>query len=137
MSPDPQYARDPSSLTAIITTFEQEGFTGQLAVREGAVLTCLTCRTDSPATDFAMEALRRTEGASDPSDMAAVVGLICPHCDAKGTVVLTYGPEAGREESEVLLALDDEREGNGVPVDPGTSPDTLTTSQNDSAPQTE
>lgn len=134
MTPDAQYARDPSSLTAIITTFEQEGFTGQLAVREGAVLTCLSCRTDSAATDFEMEVLRRTEGASDPADMAAVVGLVCPHCDAKGTVVLKYGPEASPEESEVLLALDDEREGTGAPVDPGTSPDTLTTSQNDSAP---
>lgn len=135
MSPDAQYARDPSSLTAIITTFEQEGFTGQLAVREGAMLRCLSCRMDHPAAEFAMSALRRAEGASDPDDMAAVVGLTCPHCQAKGTVVLKYGPEASAEESEVLLALDDEREGAGVPVDPGTSPDTLTTSQTETTPQ--
>ena len=135
MSPDPQYARDPASLTAIITTFEGEGFTGQLAVREGAVLTCLSCRTDHPAAEFTMDALRRTEGASDPADMAAVVGLTCPQCSAKGTVVLKYGPEASAEESEVLLALEDGRQGDGVPVDPATSPDTLTTSQKESTPQ--
>ena len=133
MSPDAQYARDPSSLTAIVAMFEQEGFTGQYAVREGGTLTCLSCRTDGPAGDFAMSALRRTEGASDPADMAAVVGLTCPHCQNKGTAVLQYGPEASPEESEVLLALGDQREGDGVIVDPDVGPDTLTASPNDQA----
>ena len=115
---DPQYARDPSSLTAILEQFEGQGFTGQLAVREGGVLACLVCHTESPATAFAMDVLRRTEGASDPDDMAAVVGLTCPSCQAKGTVVLKYGPESSLDESEVLLALDDQRENDGVIVDP-------------------
>ena len=133
MSPDAQYARDPSSLTAILAIFEEEGFAGQFAVREAGALTCLSCRTDGQARDFAMSALRRTEGASDPADMAAVVGLTCPNCGNKGTVALQYGPEASPEEAEVLLALDDERAGDGVIVDPAVGPDTLTASPNDSA----
>lgn len=123
MSADPQYARDPSSLTSIIGQFEEQGFTGQFAAREAALLACMSCRMEHPAAEFAMTALRRTEGASDPDDMAAVVALECPHCKAQGTVVLKYGPEASVEESEVLLALDDERTGDGVIVNPAASPD--------------
>ena len=123
MSADPQYARDPSSLTSIIAQFEEQGFTGQFAARDAAMLACMSCHTEHPAAEVAMTALRRTEGASDPDDMAAVVALTCPHCDAQGTVVLKYGPEASVEESEVLLALDDERTGAGVIVNPAASPD--------------
>lgn len=125
---DPQYARDPSSLTAIIEIFERDGFTGQFAVREAGVLACLSCREERSATEFDMSALRRAEGASDPADMAAVVGLTCPNCDNKGTVALKYGPEASPEDSDVLLALEDHRAGDGVIVDPSVSPDALTTS---------
>ena len=111
---DPQYARDPSSLTAIVSQFEQQGFTGQLAVREDATLLCLSCHEEHPAARFEMTALRRTEGASDPADMAAVVGLTCPHCRSRGTVVLKFGPEASPDESDVLLALEDQRSGDGL-----------------------
>ena len=131
MSSEPQYARDPSSLTSIIKQFEDEGFAGQFVVREGAVLMCSNCREEHSATEFSMTALRRTEGASDPADMAAVVGLTCPSCDHRGTVALKYGPEASVEESDVLLALDDDRAGDGVILDADESPDRLTTSQND------
>ncbi len=123
MTSEPQYARDPSSLTSILTQFEDEGFTGQFAVREGAVLLCLKCRMEHPAAEVKMSALRRAEGASDPADMAAVVALECAHCGNQGTVVLNYGPEAGVDESDVLLALEDHREGTGVIVDPDASPD--------------
>ena len=123
MTSEPQYARDPSSLTSIVAQFEEEGFAGQFAVREGAMLLCLQCRMEHPAAEIQMTALRRVEGASDPADMAAVVALECSHCGNKGTVVLNYGPEAGIDESDVLLALEDNREGTGVIVDPDASPD--------------
>lgn len=126
MTSEPQYARDPSSLTSILSQFEDEGFAGQFAVREGGNLLCLQCRQEHHATEVEMYALRRTEGASDPADMAAVVALECKHCGHKGTVVLNYGPEAGVDESDVLLALEDRREGTGVIVDPAASPDTPT-----------
>ena len=131
MSSEPQYARDPSSLTSIVKQFEDEGFTGQFSVREGGVLLCTSCHEEHPATEFSMSALRRTEGASDPADMAAVVGLTCPNCGHQGTVVLQYGPEADADAADVLLALDDDRTGAGVIVDEGESPDRLTTSPKD------
>lgn len=126
MSEDAAYARDPSTLTSILRQFEGDGFTGQFAVRDGARLACLTCGREHEAQAIQLAALRRTEGASDPADMAAVVGLTCPACGTRGTAVLNYGPAAGIEESDVLAALEDRRSGTGVIVDSSTSPDTLT-----------
>jgi hypothetical protein len=41
--------------------------------------------------------------------MLAVVGLACPHCTARGTAVLGYGPEAAAVDAEVLELLEDAR----------------------------
>ena len=54
-----------------------------------------------------VHSLCRLEGASDPDDMAAVVALTCPNCQAKVVLVLKYGPDATAEEADVLLALPD------------------------------
>ena len=94
-----------ATLTEIIATLEAAGFTGQMAARDGGAIRCLTCRQESPANDFTLGAMRRTEGASDPADMLAVVGLTCPNCGTQGTAVLGYGPEADADEAEVLVRL--------------------------------
>jgi hypothetical protein len=65
----------------------------------------------SPASEVRLAQLARTEGASDPADETAIAALICPRCDARGTAVLTYGPEAPPDDAEVLRLLGDEREG--------------------------
>lgn len=109
-----QYARDPSSVTAILAEFEGQGYRGQFAAREGARLLCFTCSTEHDAATTAMTALRRTEGASDPDDMLAIVALTCPSCQSKGTAVLNYGPEAPMADAEVLRALEDDRDGTGI-----------------------
>ena len=111
---DAQYARDPSSLTAILADLEAQGYGGQFAAREGGRLVCFTCSTEHDAATTQMTALRRTEGASDPDDMLAIVALTCPSCQAKGTAVLSYGPEAPMADAEVLPALEDDREGTGT-----------------------
>ena len=56
-----------------------------------------------------MHSLRRLEGASDPAEMMAVVAITCPRCEARGVLVLGYGPAAAVEDSDVLRALDDQR----------------------------
>jgi hypothetical protein len=94
-----------ATLTEIIATLEGAGFTGQMAAREGGMIACLTCRQERPAADFKLGAMRRTEGASDPDDMLAVVGLTCPNCGAQGTAVLGYGPESDPDDAEVLAHL--------------------------------
>jgi len=86
-------------------TLDAAGFRAQMAARPGGLLMCFTCREESPAGEFELQAQRRTEGASDPDDMLAIVGLVCPHCGAKGTAVLGYGPEADSEDAEVLRRL--------------------------------
>ena len=94
-----------ATLGEIIATLEGAGFTGQLAARPGGMILCFTCRQESPAGDFTLQAQRRTEGASDPADMLAILGLTCPKCGARGTVVLGYGPEADADDAEVLAHL--------------------------------
>jgi hypothetical protein len=93
-------------LAQVLDEYDQRGFTGQFAPVDGGQLRCLTCRTTFPATDVVADEVRRIEGASDPADMAAVVPLHCPSCGAAGTFIANYGPDAGPEESDVLIALD-------------------------------
>ena len=106
MTSTPEYASDGTTLVEVIRRLEAEGYVGQMAAEEGGMIRCFTCRQDSPAREVHIQVLRRTEGASDPDDMVAVAALICPHCGAKGTVALKYGPEASPEEMEALEQLD-------------------------------
>src|SRR4030095_13845393 len=91
----------------VLRDLQSLGFTGQFMPREGGQVECLTCHRLSPADDTVFRHLRRLEGASDPADMPAVVGLACPHCSARGTAVLGYGPEATSVDTEVLELLED------------------------------
>ncbi|HEV2758952.1 MAG TPA: hypothetical protein VGV86_05220 [Acidimicrobiales bacterium] len=104
MSPDstPAYG---ATLGEILATLEAAGFTAQMAARPAGQIICLTCRQESAAADFDLQAMRRTEGASDPDDMLAVVGLACPRCGARGTAVLGYGPDSDPDDAEVVLRL--------------------------------
>src|SRR4051812_38114351 len=85
-------------------TMDAAGFGAQMASRPGGMILCFTCRNESPAAEFDLQAQRRTEGASDPDDMLAIVGVVCPRCGTKGTAVLGYGPEADPDDSEVSCA---------------------------------
>ncbi|MDQ4068368.1 MAG: hypothetical protein M3203_02655 [Actinomycetota bacterium] len=96
---------DAASLGEVLATLEAAGYTGQMAARPGGRILCFNCHEQTAASDMGVEALGRTEGASDPDDMLAVVGLTCPHCTVKGTVVLGYGPEANADDAEVLVRL--------------------------------
>ena len=101
-----QAARDPRGLDEILAALGQKGFTGSLTPLTGGSIRCGRCRTETPAGDFPVTELRRTEGASDPGDMSAIAALTCPSCGTKGTVVLRFGPEAGEADDDVLAALD-------------------------------
>lgn len=94
-----------ATLTEILATLDAAGFSAQMAARPDGMIICLTCRQESPAGDYQLEAMRRTEGASDPDDMLAVVGLVCPKCNGRGTAVLGYGPEADPDDAEVVVRL--------------------------------
>jgi hypothetical protein len=100
---------EDETILDVLGELESQGFTGQFMPRGGGQVECLTCHRLSPADETVFRQLRRLEGASDPDDMLAVVGLACPHCGARGTAVLGYGPEADAVDTEVLELLEDAR----------------------------
>jgi hypothetical protein len=99
------------TILEVLADLEKMGFTGQFVPRDGAQVECVACHELHPADETVLRELERLEGASDPDDMVAVVGLECPHCGAKGTAVLSYGPEAPLLDAEVLQSFEDAREG--------------------------
>jgi hypothetical protein len=111
---DARYARDPSGLTPVLDALRADGYEEDMSALEGADVRCGRCGEASPASSFQVGELRRTEGASDPDDMAAVVGLTCPACGAKGALVTMFGPNASAAEADVLVALPTPGEVNTV-----------------------
>lgn len=98
----------------ILARYEAQGYEGQFAARPGERVMCFTCRKEHPAREVAMRALHRLEGTSNPDAMAAVAALTCPGCKAKGTLVVTYGPDAPVEEANALRLFRDEREQSSI-----------------------
>lgn len=89
--------------------FAADGYVAQFAAIEDGMVRCFACRNDTAASSFTIDALERSEGASDPADMVANVAAQCPSCGAKGVLTLKYGPEASIEEADVLTIIDDNR----------------------------
>jgi hypothetical protein len=98
---------EAQTLRGVIGEFEQAGYTGHFGARERGVIRCFACQHEFSPKDASIETVRRLEGASDPDDMLAVVPVTCSECGTRGTLVLSYGPEASLEDSEVLAALPD------------------------------
>ncbi len=96
---------DPSTLAELLASFEVEGYRAQVAARPGGYVLCTACHQETDAGEMQVDGLERTEGASDPDDMLAVVAVVCPVCDSQGTLVLGYGPEASADDAEVLARL--------------------------------
>ncbi len=100
---------DGMTLSESTAQLEAKGFAGQFSAIEDGAIRCLTCHQTSDAADVTLIDLRRTEGASDPDDMVAIAALTCPKCNALGTLVVHYGPEATPEEQDALRLLSDGR----------------------------
>jgi hypothetical protein len=97
------------SLLGILATFRDEGFTDEFYSRPGGIVECGECHAPHPADRLELQHLERLEGDSDPAEMLAVCAVTCPKCGIKGTLVLMFGPEATREDDDVLVLLDDAR----------------------------
>jgi hypothetical protein len=100
---------DNTTMVNVLESFRERGFDADFFVTPDSTVRCGVCRHAVAPQELNLDLMRRVEGASDPSDMAAVLGLICPACGARGTAVVRFGPEAGPEEDDVLRALDDHR----------------------------
>ena len=97
------------TLSEVLADLVAEGFSEDVLVREDGQLCCRGCGHCVAAEDMQLRALRRIEGASDPADMAAVLGLECPACGTRGTAVVRFGPETGPGDEIVLQHLEDHR----------------------------
>lgn len=97
------------SLLGILAAFRDEGFTNDFRALPGGRVECGACHASHPANALELHHLERLEGDSDPAEMLAVCAVACPSCATRGTLVLTYGPEATREDDDVLELLDDAR----------------------------
>lgn len=95
----------PRSLVDVLTAYEERGFRGQFRARAGGVVECDACASECDAGDLEVDDYTRLEGASDPADMMLVAAARCPTCGDEGTLVLTYGPMAPPEDSEVEALL--------------------------------
>lgn len=94
--------------------------TQQIARADGRV-ECTGCsRMQSPAS-LRVERVRRLEGASDAADQLLVACSVCPSCERRGVLTLTYGPNAGDADEAVLRHLD-LSDADSSPAHPGAEP---------------
>lgn len=114
MTDEANFARGASGVLPILEELRSDGYTVDMVALEGGSIRCGSCGEASPAQDVGADGLRRTEGASDPADMTAVVALTCPRCGERGAMVVTYGPEAAIADADVLAALPTPGEVNTV-----------------------
>ena len=110
--PTQSASEDPSdhtTLVEIINGYRESGFDSDFSALEGAAIRCDSCGAETAAGEFAIQSLRRMEGASDPDDMLAVIATCCPICSADGTLILGYGPMASGDDVDVATAMEDGR----------------------------
>lgn len=105
-APVPGAPSDNTHLSAVLDTWEEQGFGGQLIGLEGGRIECVSCGEVSRASRFAVVERRRLEGASDPDDMMNTVATNCPACGAGGTLVLGYGVNASDIDVDLSAELD-------------------------------
>jgi hypothetical protein len=103
------------TLSEVLAGYAEGGYTASFTPLEGGSVECHVCNSKASASRVKMSSLRRMEGASDPDDMVAVVAIECPSCNAKGTLVLGFGPTAAEEDSDVLRSLQDFRSDSNAP----------------------
>ncbi len=97
---------DNETLTAILAGLRATGHRADLRPSgDTGQLACSACGTDFAAGELAELTQRRLEGASDPDDMVLVVTGVCPSCQARGVLVVGYGPNASAEDSAVVMRL--------------------------------
>ncbi len=75
----------PSTVTEAVALLREQGYTTDLGLRGN------TPHSEHDPDQFAIEEVFRFEGDSDPGDEMIVLGVYCPDCDARGTVVSAYG----------------------------------------------
>jgi hypothetical protein len=97
------------TILEVLRDYEERGYQGQFAAREGGVMKCFSCGARNEPTQVRMDSLRRVEGASDPADMVLIGALRCPGCGAKGTATFKYGSDTTPADSDAMRLIEDVR----------------------------
>jgi hypothetical protein len=82
-----------STVTDAVALLAREGYGDDLHL-DGEGLDCRACGTTHPTDLVEVDRVFRFEGPSDPADEAIVLGLRCPACGARGSLVSAFGPDA-------------------------------------------
>ncbi|MEP6661138.1 MAG: hypothetical protein ABJD24_14570 [Acidimicrobiales bacterium] len=110
---------EPSDVTlmSVLDAYRADGYDVEYAV-ENDELVDVSGRIVAPA-DVVVVSMRRLEGASDPADNLVVAAITVRDGvqEARGTVILRFGPEASEAEAFLLRAADDRRGQADVPGD--------------------
>jgi len=102
------------TLVGALREVEDEGYRAQQVALESGHVRCGECETETPAADFTVDGYRRLEGTSDAAELMLLTWSACPACEARGALVLGYGPNASAADATVLDGLqlpDDDDEG--------------------------
>lgn len=94
----------PLTVLDAVRALEALGYTDELQL-DGSGITCTACGTRHEPERLVVTHTFRFEGPSDPADEAIVLGVECPACGVKSTVVSAYGPEAEPALFEILQRL--------------------------------
>ena len=86
-------AESVSTVTDAVAVLAREGYGDDLRL-DGDGLDCSSCGTSHPTDLVEVDRVFRFEGPSDPADEAIVLGLRCPACGARGSLVSAFGPDA-------------------------------------------
>ena len=98
----------PDTVTEAVELLMTDGYTANFGVTDGG-LRCSACGDVHDASLVVIERIFRFEGASDPDDEAIVLGLLCPACEKRGSLVAAYGAAADPDEVAVISRLIDHR----------------------------
>ena len=96
----------PSGLTIrdALTAAHEQGFKEQFMALSDGVIKNIDSGKTAHAADVEVDVLWRIEGASDSADELMVLAISTVDC-GRGTIMLTYGPSATKEDNEVLEGL--------------------------------
>jgi hypothetical protein len=97
-------AASPSTVTEAVERLSEEGYADDLRLHAGE-LGCSACGTEHPTDLVLVDRVFRFEGPSDPADEAIVLGLRCPACGARGSLVSAFGPDADPDLAQAFVYL--------------------------------
>ena len=91
----------PAGVAEAVELLRADGYDDGIEVSDEGIW-CAGCNLHHAVTGVIQERIYRFEGASNPDDMAIVVGLRCRICGRTGIVVSAYGPDADPRLFEIL-----------------------------------